>query len=35
MELTIKEYRKHSPYRYLNPFGEGVLLQEKQGMFVL
>lgn len=22
MERTVKEYRKHSPYQYLNPFGE-------------
>lgn len=22
MELAIKEYRKHSPYQYVNPFGE-------------
>lgn len=22
MEFPVKEYRKHSPYQYLNPFGE-------------
>lgn len=22
MELTVKEYRKHTPYQYLNPFGK-------------
>lgn len=22
MERTVKEHRKHSPYQYLNPFGE-------------
>jgi len=22
MEHTVKEYRKHSPYQYLNPFAE-------------
>lgn len=22
MKTTVREYRKHSPYQYLNPFGE-------------